>query len=189
MTDDLHALGAAALHQVVEDRVHYVLVKNTPVSITKKVKLEALELETRGRRNVMYHDCTEIGLPRLGADSREFRARDLDFIVALRELVGEGLDQGRHLMSSELVTHGSGGNLQIAPYERRQNAVFGRSTPVDRHFPIGIHLNKDSNQIGPRLESWLSRIIVFVTLDVASHLLLLPKGDPGWKRDTLAKPT
>ena len=48
----------------------------------------------------MDHDRSEIWLAGLRADRREFRAGDLDLVVAIGELIRERFHDGRHVVSS-----------------------------------------------------------------------------------------
>src|ERR1700719_2552059 len=100
MTDDIHSPGLAALGKVVEDGIDHMLVEYPPVAVTKQVKFQALELKAGRGGNIMDDDRTEIGLARLRAYRGKFRARDLDLVFTIRELVRKGFHRAGHLVYS-----------------------------------------------------------------------------------------
>src|SRR5262249_15703190 len=97
MSDHFHLPRSARGYQVVQYRVDRMLVENASVAVAEQVQLQTLQLETMLWRDVVDDDRAEIGLTRLGTDRREFRAGDLDLIIPIRELVGEGVHRERHV--------------------------------------------------------------------------------------------
>ena len=82
-------LGRQLARQIIENRVHDVLVENSPVAKFEQVELQTFQLETVCRGNILNHDRAEIWLAGLGADGREFRAGDLDFVLSPAETGSE----------------------------------------------------------------------------------------------------
>jgi hypothetical protein len=84
-----HVAGLAGGHQIIEDGVDGVLVKNPSIAKAEEIIFQAFEFDHMLIRHVMDHDCGEVWLAGFGANSRKFRARVFDFVIAVGELVGE----------------------------------------------------------------------------------------------------
>ena len=77
-------------HQVVENAVGHVLVKNALVAELLQIELQAFQLDALAAGTIGERQRAEIGLARLGADRRELGADDLDRIVAVGKLIVKG---------------------------------------------------------------------------------------------------
>ena len=103
-----HVARLAGGHQIVEDGVDGVLVKNAPVAKAEEVIFQAFEFDHVLIRHVMDHDCGEVWLACFGANSRKFRAGVFDFVIAVGELVGECFEF-EHRGETSLVQEKMGG--------------------------------------------------------------------------------
>ena len=108
MAHHCHLPGLAGGHQIVEDGVDGVLVKNAPVAKAEEVIFQAFEFDHVLIRHVMDHDCGEVWLTGFGANSRKFRAGVFDFVIAVGELVGECFEF-EHRGETSLVQEKMGG--------------------------------------------------------------------------------
>jgi len=88
---DAHPFGATGGHQVVQDLIGDVLVKNPLVAEGLEIELEALEFDAERTGNVSNHHRAEIRLAGLGAEAGELGGLVLDEVFALRVRIGEGL--------------------------------------------------------------------------------------------------
>lgn len=89
MADHCHLPGLAGSHQVIQNRVDRVLVKNAPVAKAEEIIFQAFQLNHMLIRHVMDHNRGKIRLPSLGAHGRKFRARVFHFVIAVGKLVRE----------------------------------------------------------------------------------------------------
>ena len=85
--------GSSDGHQVVEDRVGDVLVKNALVAEALQVELQALQLDALLVGRVRDRERAEVGLAGLRAHRRELRRDDLDLVIAVGKLVFERFQQ------------------------------------------------------------------------------------------------
>src|SRR5262249_54550233 len=67
-------------HEIVEQLIHRVLVKNAPITIAVQIQLERLQLHAQVRRRVAEGDGAEVGLACHGAKTGELGTHDLNGI-------------------------------------------------------------------------------------------------------------
>jgi hypothetical protein len=87
--------GLHGPHEVVEDLVDRVLVKDAHVPESSDVKLQALELHALLVGDVLEVDRGEIGEPRLRANAVELGDFQVNLVVPVGVLVFPGLQVGK----------------------------------------------------------------------------------------------
>ena len=88
---NLAANRFAGDYQIIQDLVDDMLIENPLVAKGEKVELERLQLEDPLIGHVSDPNCSEIGLPCLGAKRGELGAGNIDFVLAARVLVRKRL--------------------------------------------------------------------------------------------------
>ena len=87
---NLDVFGVHEADEILHDDVHAVLVEIPVVAKAEQVQLEGLALHHAGAGHIGYIDGGKIRLAGDGAEAGELRAVELDEIVVVRVLVGEG---------------------------------------------------------------------------------------------------
>src|SRR4051794_27358036 len=82
--------GLAGFHDVFEDLVDDVLLKDAEVAVAEEVFLKGFELETASARHVTDCEVAEVGKACFGADGGEFGVVDDDLVAG--KLVLPGFD-------------------------------------------------------------------------------------------------
>lgn len=91
-----HAPWLAGLDQVIEDLVGGRLVKNALVSVFEHVVFQGFQLKTGLAGHILDPDLAEVRQARLGAHGREFRAADVNFVVAFGARIRERFEWCGH---------------------------------------------------------------------------------------------
>jgi len=90
---DLHTQRIAGAHEVLENYVDDMLVKDLHVSKGIDVKLETLQLDATFVGNILEADRGEIRKVGEGADGRELSDFEIDFYLPAGKLVSESFER------------------------------------------------------------------------------------------------
>ena len=88
---ETHEARASGPNQIVQDPIGDRLMKGAFVPIGPDVLLQGLKFHAAFIRDVFEGEFREVRLPRLGAETGEFRDLDANGVIALRGRVGKGV--------------------------------------------------------------------------------------------------
>ena len=89
---DLHPPRLRRFDQVIQDLIGDLLMERSFIAVAPEVEFQALKLHAEFIRDVADTDLGEIRLTGLGTEAREFRAFDMDRIIAPRVRIFEDLE-------------------------------------------------------------------------------------------------
>ena len=104
------------LDQVIHDEIHTVFMEIAVVAVAEKIELQGLALYNEFVRDIGNVNRSKIGLARLRAEARKFRAVELDKIIPVRVGIGHRFQQGRIIIKGIL--------RLLAPKERQLVQAF-----------------------------------------------------------------
>jgi hypothetical protein len=92
IADHGHFMRLAGLNEIVENLVDHGFVESAFVAIGPQIELQRFKLDTELIGNVMDSDRGKIRLSRARTNAGELGTFHVNFIVAFRPRVGEGLE-------------------------------------------------------------------------------------------------